>query len=166
MNGAEFIISALRAQGVDTCFMVPGNLVNPFSIPMTGTPGFRTIVAGHEGGAALMAAGYAAATTGLGVAIGIDGPGVLNMAAAIAAVRAERLPLLIIGGEGPTHLSGPRRRAPRGPSTRYQCLWRRDDVRLPHAQRREERHRAPGRREARWGWSVGGDEHRYAPRGP
>lgn len=106
VNGAEFIINALRIQGVDTCFMVPGNLVNPFSAPMTRTPGFTTIVAGHEGGAAFMAAGYAAATTGLGVAIGIGGPGVLNMATAVAAVRAERLPMLIIGGEVPTHLSG------------------------------------------------------------
>jgi len=106
VTGAEFIINALRTQGVDTCFMVPGNLVNPFSGPLTETPGFTAVVAGHEGGAAFMAAGYAAATTGLGVAIGIGGPGVLNMATAIAAVRAERLPLLVIGGEVPTHLSG------------------------------------------------------------
>ena len=99
MKVADFILSALRDQGVSHCFIDLGGLNDNFMPPLTGTKDLRTIVAAFEGGAAYMADGYARASGGLGVCFGIGGPGVLNMTTALAAARADRTPVLAISGE-------------------------------------------------------------------
>jgi len=99
MRVADYILSALRDQGVEHCFIDLGGLNDNFMPSLTGTKGLRTIVAAFEGGAAYMADGYARASGGLGVCFGIGGPGVLNMATALAAARADRSPVLAISGE-------------------------------------------------------------------
>lgn len=99
MRVADYILSAIRDQGVTHCFMDPGGLNDNFMPAMTGTEGLRTIVAAFEGGAAYMADGYARASGGLGVCFGIGGPGVLNMTTALTAALADRSPVLAISGE-------------------------------------------------------------------
>jgi len=95
----EYLITALRDQGITHCFMDPGGLNDNFMPPMTETTGLRTIVAAFEGGAAYMADGYSRASGGLGVCFGIGGPGVLNMVTALAAAKADFSPVLAISGE-------------------------------------------------------------------
>jgi acetolactate synthase-1/2/3 large subunit len=95
----EYILSALRDQGVDHCFIDLGGLNDSFMPPLTGTKGLRTIVAAFEGGAAYMADGYARASGNLGVCLGIGGPGILNMVTALAGAKADRSPVLAISGE-------------------------------------------------------------------
>lgn len=75
MNVAEYLIAAVRDQGVGHVFMDLGGVNDSFMAPMTGTVGLRPIVAAFEGGAAYMADGYARASGGLGVCFGIGGPG-------------------------------------------------------------------------------------------
>lgn len=99
MNGAEFIVSNLAAEGVDHFFMVPGKLNDPFAPAMTEYG--RPIVCAHEGGAAYMADGFARASRGLGVAFGIGGPGIFNMETALAAAKLDRSSMLAISGEVP-----------------------------------------------------------------
>jgi acetolactate synthase I/II/III large subunit len=99
MRVADYILSAIRDQGVTHCFIDLGGLNDNFMPALTGTKGLRTIVAAFEGGAAYMADGYARASNGLGVCFGIGGPGVLNMTTALAAARADRTPVLAISGE-------------------------------------------------------------------
>lgn len=99
MKVADFILSAIRDQGVSHCFIDLGGLNDNFMPALTGTKGLRTIVAAFEGGAAYMADGYARASNGLGVCLGIGGPGVLNMTTALAAAKADRTPVLVISGE-------------------------------------------------------------------
>jgi acetolactate synthase-1/2/3 large subunit len=99
MRVADYILSALRDQGVDHCFIDLGGLNDNFMPALTGTNGLRPIVAAFEGGAAYMADGYARASGGLGVCFGIGGPGILNMTTALAAARADRTPVLAISGE-------------------------------------------------------------------
>jgi acetolactate synthase-1/2/3 large subunit len=99
VNVAEYLLAAVRDQGVDHVFMDPGGLNDSFMAPMTGTDGLHTIVAAFEGGAAYMADGYARASGGLGVCFGIGGPGVLNMTTALAAAGADRSALLAVSGE-------------------------------------------------------------------
>ena len=106
VRASDYILAAIRDQGVTHCFMDPGGLNDAFMEPMTGTEGLRTVVTAFEGGAAYMAAGYARASAGLGVCFGIGGPGVLNMTTALAAARADRTPLLAISGEVPTSWEG------------------------------------------------------------
>lgn len=106
MNVAEYVLAAVREQGVDHVFMDPGGLNDAFMEPMTATAGVRTVVAAFEGGAAYMADGYARASGGLGVCFGIGGPGVLNMATALAAAKADRSPVLAVSGEVPRSWEG------------------------------------------------------------
>ena len=106
MNGAEFVLDAVRAQGVEYVFMDPGGLNDAFMGPMTSTPGLTTVVAAFEGGAAYMADGYARASGRLGVCFGIGGPGVLNMTTALAAAGADRSPVLVVSGEVPRSWEG------------------------------------------------------------
>lgn len=103
---AEYIVSALRDQGVDHCFVGIGGLNDSFMPPLTSTAGLRTIVAAFEGGAAYMADGYARATGRLGVCLGIGGPGILNMVTALAGAMADRSTVLAISGEVPRSWEG------------------------------------------------------------
>lgn len=99
MQVADFIITALRDQGVDHCFVDLGGLNDNFMPPLTGTKGLKTIVAAFEGGAAYMADGYSRASHGLGVCFGIGGPGVLNMVTALASASVDRSSVLAVSGE-------------------------------------------------------------------
>jgi acetolactate synthase I/II/III large subunit len=125
VNGASYIVQSLREEGVDHLFMVPGGMNDPFMPAMTAD-GVRTLVAAHEGGAAYMADGYARASGRLGVAFGIGGPGVFNMATALASARVDRSAVLAISGKVPTNREGRgrfRTRAAR-PSTMSRCSSR------------------------------------------
>jgi acetolactate synthase-1/2/3 large subunit len=95
----EFVLSSLRDQGVDHLFVGLGGLNDAFMPPLTSTDGLRPIVAAFEGGAAYMADGYARASRGLGVCMGIGGPGVLNMVTPLTAASSDRTPVLAISGE-------------------------------------------------------------------
>ena len=99
MKVTDYIITALRDQGVSHCFVDLGGLNDNFMPPLTGTEGIRTVVAAFEGGAAYMADGYARASGHIGVCMGIGGPGVLNMVTALAAAGVDRSSVLAISGE-------------------------------------------------------------------
>jgi acetolactate synthase-1/2/3 large subunit len=104
--GTDFILDALRREGLDHLFMVPGGLVDPFLPALAQHPDLKTIVAAHEGGAAYMADGYARASGRFGAALGIGGPGLCNMATAVAAAKTDSSPVLIISGEIPLDMEG------------------------------------------------------------
>ena len=99
MRVADYMLAAIRDQGVTHCFVGIGALNDNFMPALSATKGLRTIVAAFEGGAAYMADGYARASGGLGVCFGIGGPGILNMTTALAAAMADHTPVLAISGE-------------------------------------------------------------------
>ncbi|QUR66085.1 thiamine pyrophosphate-binding protein [Mycobacterium spongiae] len=99
MKVADYLISSLGEQGVGHIFLDLGGLNDAFMPALTGTSGVRPIVAAFEGGAAYMADGYARAGGGLGVCMGIGGPGVLNMVTPLTAAMTDRTPVLAISGE-------------------------------------------------------------------
>lgn len=96
-NVALYILNALKQEGIDHVFLVPGYNVEPF-VQKYALAGIQAVVAAHEGGAAFMADGYARARGGFGVCTGIGGPGVTNMVTAITAAYADRSPLLLLSG--------------------------------------------------------------------
>jgi len=102
----DFILSSLHDQGVDHVFIDLGGLNDAFMPPLSETAGIRPIVAAFEGGAAYMADGYARASGGLGVCMGIGGPGVLNMVTPLTAAMSDRSPVLAISGEVPRSWEG------------------------------------------------------------
>jgi acetolactate synthase-1/2/3 large subunit len=95
----DYMINALRDQGVSHVFIGLGGLNDNFMPPLSETKGLRTVVAAFEGGAAYMADGYSRASGGLGVCFGIGGPGILNMTTALAAASTDRSSVLAVSGE-------------------------------------------------------------------
>jgi thiamine pyrophosphate-dependent acetolactate synthase large subunit-like protein len=59
MRVADYMLAAIRDQGVTHCFVGIGALNDNFMPALSATKGVRTIVAAFEGGAAYMADGYA-----------------------------------------------------------------------------------------------------------
>jgi acetolactate synthase-1/2/3 large subunit len=104
--GADFVLNALAREGLDHLFLVPGGLVDPFLAALERRPELRPVVAAHEGGTAYMADGYARASGRFGAALGIGGPGLCNMATAVAAAKTDSSPVLVLSGEVPVEMEG------------------------------------------------------------
>jgi acetolactate synthase-1/2/3 large subunit len=104
--GTDFILDALVREGLTQLFMVPGGLVDPFLPALARQPKLTPIVAAQEGGAAYMADGYARASGRFGAALGIGGPGLCNMATAVAAAKTDGSPVLVLSGEIPVDMEG------------------------------------------------------------
>jgi acetolactate synthase I/II/III large subunit len=104
--GSDFILNALVEEGLTHLFLVPGGLIDPFLPALARQTELKPIVAAHEGGAAYMADGYARAKGHFGAALGIGGPGLCNMATAVAAAKTDSSPILVLGGEVPADMEG------------------------------------------------------------
>ncbi|MCG8426354.1 MAG: acetolactate synthase 2 catalytic subunit [Chromatiales bacterium] len=105
MNGAEYIIKALKAQGIDTLFGYPGGCIMPVYDALLGS-GINHILCRHEQGAAFAANGYARSTGRVGVCLATSGPGATNLITAIADAQLDSVPLVAITGQVPTGLIG------------------------------------------------------------
>ncbi|NCC25608.1 MAG: thiamine pyrophosphate-binding protein [Deltaproteobacteria bacterium] len=106
MQTTRYITQALRTEGLDHVFLVPGGLIDPFLAALSETDGLTPMVAAHEAGAAFMADGYARASGRFGACFGIGGPGVTNMITAMAAARTDSSPILLVTGQVPTDWEG------------------------------------------------------------
>jgi acetolactate synthase I/II/III large subunit len=98
-NAIEFVLGALKQEGISHVFMVPGGLIDGFLTEFGDVTGVNAIVAAHEGGAGFMADGYARASGRFGVCLGIGGPGAANLVAALANAYADESPILAVTGE-------------------------------------------------------------------
>lgn len=78
MNGAQWVVHALRAQGVNTVFGYPGGAIMPVYDALYDG-GVEHLLCRHEQGAAMAAIGYARATGKTGVCIATSGPGATNL---------------------------------------------------------------------------------------
>src|SRR5262249_44471622 len=88
--GSDFILNALAQEGLTHLFLVPGGLIDPFLPALARNTQLRPIVAAHEAGAAYMADGYARASGRFGAVMGIGGPGLFNMAQAVADAKPDQ----------------------------------------------------------------------------
>ena len=98
-SGVDFILSSLVQEGLTHLFMVPGGLIDPVLPALARVPKLYPVVAAQEGGAAYMADGYARASGRFGAVLGIGGPGLCNMATAIATAKTDSSPILALSGE-------------------------------------------------------------------
>ncbi|MET0966117.1 MAG: thiamine pyrophosphate-dependent enzyme, partial [Nakamurella sp.] len=94
-NAGAAVVTALRANGVDTIFGIPGthNLELYRHLPAAG---ITAVTTRHEQGAGYAADGYYQVGGKPGVVITTSGPAVFNVAAAAGTAWAESRPLLII----------------------------------------------------------------------
>ncbi|MEK7266559.1 MAG: thiamine pyrophosphate-dependent enzyme [Pseudomonadota bacterium] len=101
------MLSAIRANGVDTIFGLPGGQLNDFFDAMhRAGDGITYVGSRHEQGAAYMAFGYAKSTGKVGVYTVVPGPGVLNTAAALCSAYANSTPVLCVTGQIPSSAIG------------------------------------------------------------
>ena len=94
-RAGPWIHALLRAYGVDTVFGIPGVHTIPLYEGLAES-GLAHVTPRHEQGAGFMADGYARQTGKPGVCFVITGPGVTNIATAMAQAHAESLPMLVI----------------------------------------------------------------------
>ena len=102
---ALYILKALRQEGIDHVFLVPGYNIDPL-VERFSEAGIEAIVATHEAGAAYMADGYARANQSFGVCMVTGSPGVTNIVTAITAAYLDRSPVLAISGSLPSRWNG------------------------------------------------------------
>jgi acetolactate synthase I/II/III large subunit len=105
MNGARWLVEALRAEGVKTLFGYPGGAIMPFYDALHGSA-LKHVLVRHEQGAAFAANGYARATGRVGVCVATSGPGASNLVTGIADAFLDSVPMVCITGQVATPLMG------------------------------------------------------------
>ncbi|MEN8113955.1 MAG: thiamine pyrophosphate-binding protein [Actinomycetota bacterium] len=97
IHGGQAIARALRAEGVDTVFMLTGGHVLPV-IDGCVSEGIRVVDVRHEQAAAHAADAYARLTGRLGVVVATAGPGITDTITGVANAWFANSPILLIGG--------------------------------------------------------------------
>lgn len=98
MNGAQWVVHALRAQGVNTVFGYPGGAIMPVYDALYDG-GLEHLLCRHEQGAAMAAIGYARSTGKTGVCIATSGPGATNLITGLADALLDSVPVVAITGQ-------------------------------------------------------------------
>lgn len=105
-TGAEAIVEALKAQGVERIFGMTGGAIMPVYDALYRDGGIQHVLVGHEQGGAHMAEGYAKVTGRPGVVLTTSGPGATNLTTGLADAIMDSVPLVAITGQVPTPLIG------------------------------------------------------------
>jgi len=105
MNGAQSLVNALEAAGVDVMFGIPGGAILPAYDPIFDSK-IRHILVRHEQGAGHAATGYAQATGRVGVCIATSGPGATNLVTPLADAQMDSVPIVAITGQVPSAAIG------------------------------------------------------------
>jgi thiamine pyrophosphate-dependent acetolactate synthase large subunit-like protein len=105
-TGGEWIVDALRAEGVRHVFGIPG--VHNLAIydALLRQTDVTHVLARHEAGAAFMADGYARASGLPGVVVVTTGPGATNTLTPLVESYAGSIPVLVVMSDVATHLVG------------------------------------------------------------
>ena len=97
INGAQAMINALLAEGVDTLFGYPGGGIMPFYNQLYDyRDKLRHILVRHEQAADHAAEGYARSSGKVGVCVATAGPGATNLVTGIADAMMDSTPVVCI----------------------------------------------------------------------
>ncbi len=105
-SGAQALLRALKAQGVDVIFGYPGGAVLPIYDAIFQQNAIRHILVRHEQAAVHAAEGYARSTGRVGVVLVTSGPGATNAVTGLVDALMDSIPLVCLTGQVPTHLIG------------------------------------------------------------
>ncbi len=107
MTGGQALIKSLHREGVRTIFGMPGIQLYHAMDAIYHEPGIRFITVRHEQAAAYMAFGYSkAGGDGIGTAMVVPGPGLLNATSGVGTAYSASTPTLLISGQSYTHEIG------------------------------------------------------------
>lgn len=98
MNGAQWIIRAIKMQGIDVVFGYPGGAIMPIYDALLDS-GVEHLLCRHEQGAVLAAIGYARAIGKVGVCLSTSGPGATNLITGLADALLDSVPIIAITGQ-------------------------------------------------------------------
>jgi acetolactate synthase-1/2/3 large subunit len=101
MRFGEYLLALLESYGVRHVFGIPGVHTAELYRGLAAT-GIRHVTPRHEQGAGFMADGYARLTDRPGVCFVITGPGLTNIATAMAQASGDSIPMLVISGVNAT----------------------------------------------------------------
>ncbi|MBI3031753.1 MAG: thiamine pyrophosphate-binding protein [Candidatus Rokubacteria bacterium] len=105
-TGGEWVVEALRAEGVRHVFGIPGIHNLAIYDALLRQPAITHILARHEQGAAFMADGYARASGRPGVVVVTTGPGATNTLTPLVESYAGSQPVLVVMSDIPSALIG------------------------------------------------------------
>jgi thiamine pyrophosphate-dependent acetolactate synthase large subunit-like protein len=105
-TGADLLVSALEAAGVEVVFGLPGVHNLPLWRSLAGSR-IRLVTVRHEQTAAYAADGYARSTGRVGVALTTTGPGAANTLGAVGEAWASRSPVVVIATDIPSAIRRP-----------------------------------------------------------
>jgi len=104
--GAEIVLRALKAQGVEVIFGYPGGAVLPLYDALFQQNHIRHILVRHEQAAVHAAEGYARSTGKVGCVLVTSGPGATNAVTGLVDALMDSIPIVCLTGQVPTHLIG------------------------------------------------------------
>ena len=100
ITGAEAMLRAIEAEGVDTIFGYPGGAIIPvFDRLYDHGSKLKHILVRHEQGATHAAQGYARVSGKIGVVIVTSGPGATNAITGISDAMMDSTPMVVIMGQ-------------------------------------------------------------------
>jgi acetolactate synthase-1/2/3 large subunit len=105
MRAADALCEALKAEGVEHVFGIPGGANLPTYDALYDAD-ITHIQVRHEQGGGHAAEGYAKATGRVGVAFATSGPGATNLVTAVADAMMDSVPTVFITGQVRTELIG------------------------------------------------------------
>ncbi len=106
ISGAQMVIEALIAEGVDTVFGYPGGAIMNVYDEIYKQDNFKHILTRHEQAAIHAAEGYSKASGKVGVAMITSGPGFTNAVTGLADAYMDSIPMVVISGQVPMSLIG------------------------------------------------------------
>lgn len=105
-RGAELIVQAFKAEGVETIFAYPGGQVIPIFDALYSEPSIHVVLTRHEQAAVHAADGYARSTGKTGVCIVTSGPGATNTVTGLGTANFDSVPIVCISGQVPRNMIG------------------------------------------------------------
>src|SRR3954454_24050129 len=106
VTGAQSLVRALEAVGVEVVFGIPGGTILPAYDPLLDSTKVRHVLVRHEQGAGHAATGYAQATGKVGVCMATSGPGATNLVTPLADAYMDSVPVVAITGQQSRALIG------------------------------------------------------------
>jgi acetolactate synthase I/II/III large subunit len=106
MTGGEALAKQLQREGVRVVFGLPGVQLYGAMAALRDEKDIRFILTRHEQATTYMADGYARAGGGVGVALVVPGPGVLNAGAGLSTAYSCSSPVFLVAGQVPKRYLG------------------------------------------------------------
>ena len=106
MTGGQALAKSLYREGVRVIFGLPGAQLYYATDALFDEPGIRWISTRNEQATTFMADGYARASGGVGTAMVVPGPGVLNATSGLSTAYSASSPVLLVAGQIPRDLIG------------------------------------------------------------